>query len=103
MGTEVLEGFKKFFGEGPIATVAALELAAIVILFGLLMRSMNARLEQSAKVLAAAEKLRELTVRLVEAFEDQKAVREQRAKRRALERETVRLELPKDEPPDGGG
>jgi FtsZ-interacting cell division protein ZipA len=103
VGAEGLEAFKTFFGGGPVGAVAALLLVAVVVLFGLLVKSWHARLEQSARYFAAAEKYRELTTRLVEALEDQRAVAEQRAKRKALalERDTIKFKLPEGSG-DGG-
>lgn len=81
-----LEKLAQMFGGGPLAVIAGAELIAISILFTMLVRSLTARADQSAKNLAAAEKFLEVAKEMNETLADVAAVRTQRSKRKAGEK-----------------
>lgn len=98
-----LRELQEIFGGGFIGALLGSLVLAVITLFVLLVRSWTARARQSARYYAAAEKFRELSQRMLEAFEDETAVRAQRKERRARTAATKTGEYPVPTKPTGGG
>ncbi len=84
-----LGSFKALFETNPLAAIAGAQLLAISVLFLLLVRSFNARVNQAMRVVEVTTKLSDLCERMVEILEDVRAVQEARARRRAATLESM--------------